>query len=168
MWILKENGINIFNSDIWEPRQFGKLTNTSFPISVGLNYVWSNGAFSITYTPKTDTENLTSVKNKRLYQITHDRNTSISQPVIVHGRPWQADAESQRNLANEILTTQAGVPMSPIWRDADNNNMVLTDIQQLVDIAAAFKVQTLTAYLTSWTRKEAVEAATTVEDVLLA
>jgi len=43
--------------------------------------------------------------------------------------------------------------------------MVLTNIQQLVDIAAAFKLQTLTAYQTSWVRKAAVAAATTVEEV---
>jgi hypothetical protein len=104
-------------------------------------------------------------KTAKLTQITKDRDTAIAQPVTVHGRTWQADAESQRNLSNEILTAQAGVFLTPVWRDADNSNMPITDIQQLIDIAAAMKIQTLTAYQTSWARKAAVEAAGTVEEV---
>jgi len=108
---------------------------------------------------------LAEVKHAKLDQITKDRNTALAQSVTVHGRPWQADAESQRNLSNEILTASAGVFLTPVWRDANNDNMTITDIQQLVDIAAAMKLQTLTAYQTSWARKAAVEAATTVEEV---
>jgi hypothetical protein len=108
---------------------------------------------------------LDDAKASKLTQILQDRNTALTQPVTVHGLPWQADEVSQRNLSNEILTASAGVFLSPIWRDLNNSDMTITDIQQLVDIAAAMKLQTLTAYQTSWARKAAVEAATTVEEV---
>jgi hypothetical protein len=108
---------------------------------------------------------LEDAKASKLTQILQDRNTALAQPVTVHGRPWQADAESQRNLSNEILTASSGVFLSPIWRDLNNSDMTVTNLQQLVDIAAAMKLQTLTAYQTSWARKAAVEAATTVPEV---
>ena len=119
----------------------------------------------VVYTRKSDEYLLERAKERKLKQITEDRNTAIAQPVTVHGLPWQADEVSQRNLSNEILTTSAGVFLTPVWRDANNDNMTVTSIQQLVDIAAAMKLQTLTAYQTSWARKAAVEAATTVEEV---
>jgi len=126
---------------------------------VGIGHVYTGGVFG--EAPKT----LEETKTLKLTQITRDRDAQIAQPVTVHGLPWQADEVSQRNLSNEILTASAGVFLTPVWRDANNNNMTITDIQQLVDIAAAMKLQTLTSYQTSWARKAAVEAATTVPEV---
>lgn len=108
---------------------------------------------------------LADVKAAKLMQIEQDRDAAIAATVTVHDRPWQASKIDVDNLSQELLTVQAGVPMSPIWRDADNSDMVLTDVAQLVVIAAAMKMQKLLAYQTSWTRKAAVNAATTNADV---
>lgn len=110
---------------------------------------------------------LSITKAKKYIEISQDRDSAISTPVIVHGRPWQVDKASVDNLTQEILTVQAGLPMSPVWRDANNSNMALTSLSDLVAIAAALKEQKLLAYQQSWARKTALDAATTIEEVNL-
>lgn len=108
---------------------------------------------------------LDEVKTKKKIEIERDRDEAIAQQVFVHNRYWQARPTDVDNLSQEILTVQAGVPISPVWRDANNDNMVLTNVSQLIEIAAAMKVQKLTAYQNSWIRKASVDAATTIEEV---
>lgn len=108
---------------------------------------------------------LEDAKLAKKSQIERDRDEAIAQPVFVHGRYWQARSADVDNLSQELLTVQAGVPMSPVWRDASNNNMTLTNISQLVEIASAMKAQKLLAYQNSWIRKASVDAATTIEEV---
>lgn len=108
---------------------------------------------------------LETVKTQKLTQIEQDKLQQMASNVTVHGRPWQTDFTSVSNLTQEIMTVQAGVLLSPFWRDANNESMLLTSVQQLIDIASAIKTQKLQAYSVSWDRKAAVEAATTVEQV---
>jgi hypothetical protein len=144
----------------------------TFPVSP--DYAWIDCpdavlAYSWTYDGTTFSPpappSLDSLKTAKNAQIERDRDTAIATTVTVHGRPWQARPIDQDNLSQELLTVQAGVPMSPIWRDADNNDMVLTDVAQLVAIAGAMKVQKLLAYQTAWARKAALAAATTVDEI---
>jgi hypothetical protein len=108
---------------------------------------------------------LVVLKSAKLAQIEQDRNTACYANVNVHGRPWQADPRSQSLIATAILLANIGVPLPASWRDANNNNMNLTNVSQLVQIAGAIAGQTEAAYALSWVRKAALEAATTDEEV---
>ena len=68
-------------------------------------------------------------------------------------------------LAAAITLAQAGGPLPAVWRDAENNNMPVTSLADLLAIAGAIAQQTQAAYARSWQRKAAVDAATTIEEV---
>lgn len=85
--------------------------------------------------------------------------------VTAHGRPWQADKTSQALLGQAIALAQAGLPLPAVWRDANNNNMPITSLADLLAIAGAIAAQVQAAYVRSWQLKAQVEAATTVEEL---
>jgi hypothetical protein len=134
-----------------------QLVEAGPDVQMGASY--ADGAFTNPEPPLLD------VKAERYRQIGRERDAACFADVTVHGRPWQADARSQQMLASAILLTQAGVYTPTVWRDADNNDMTITSLVQLVAIAGAMAAQTQAAYTTSWVRKAALEAATTVQDV---
>lgn len=105
------------------------------------------------------------LKAAKLTQIERDRDAACYANVTVFGHPWQADPRSQSLMATAILLVNIGVPLPAAWRDADNNNMPLTHVSQLVQIAGAIAAQTEAAYAASWARKAALEAATTAAEV---
>jgi hypothetical protein len=98
-------------------------------------------------------------------QIEAERDTAVVQDVQALGRTWQADKRSQELLASAITIASAGGPLPTVWRDADNNNMPITDLSQLLAIAGAIAAQTQAAYVRSWVRKAAVDAATTEAEI---
>lgn len=98
-------------------------------------------------------------------QITKDRDTACFADVTVLGHPWQADSRSQQMLASAILLAQAGVYTPTVWRDANNVDVPITSVGQLVAIAGAMAAQTQAAYAHSWARKAALADAVTVEQV---
>lgn len=110
-------------------------------------------------------DSITDLKSAKLAQITQDRDTACFADVTVLDHSWQADIRSQQMLASAILLAQAGVYIPTVWRDANNVDVPITNVAQLVAIAGAMAAQTQAAYSDSWARKQALEAATTVEDV---
>lgn len=108
---------------------------------------------------------LAEAKAAKKRQIEAERDAKTVQDVFVHGRRWQADKRSQELLASAITIASVGGPLPSVWRDADNNDMPITDISQLLAIAGAIAAQTQAAYAESWARKAAVDAATTEEEV---
>lgn len=108
---------------------------------------------------------LAEAKDAKKIQIEAERDAKVVQDVFVHGRRWQADKRSQELLASVITIASAGCPLPSVWRDADNNDMPITDISQLLAIAGAIAAQTQAAYAESWARKAAVDAATTIDEV---
>jgi hypothetical protein len=108
---------------------------------------------------------LAEAKAARKRQIEAERDAACWQPVTALGRTWDADKRSQELLASAITLAQAGGPLPAVWRDHDNNDMPVTDIADLLAIAGAIIQQVQTAYATSWARKAAVDAATTIEEV---
>ena len=108
---------------------------------------------------------LTEAKAAKKRQIEAERDVAFEQPVTALGRTWDADKRSQELLASAITLAQAGAPLPTVWRDADNNDMPVTSINDLLAIAGAIAQQVQTAYATSWARKAAVDAATTIEGV---
>lgn len=108
---------------------------------------------------------LDEVKVAKKRQIEADRDAQCTANVTANGHTWQADKLSQELLGQAITLAQAGLPLPPVWRDADNNDVPITSIADLLAISGAIAQQVQTAYATSWARKAAVDAATTIEEV---
>lgn len=104
---------------------------------------------------------LSEVKAAKLDQLTISRDAATIANVIAHGRQWQADERSQKLLSAAITLAMAGAPLPPVWRDANNSNMPITTLAELVAIAGAMARQTQAAYSKSWTLKDQVDAAQT-------
>ncbi|WP_338360326.1 DUF4376 domain-containing protein, partial [Enterococcus faecalis] len=68
-------------------------------------------------------------------------------------------------LNGAIALAQAGGPLPAVWQDAENNDMPVTSLADLLAIAGAIAQQVQQAYATSWARKAAVDAAKTAEEV---
>lgn len=108
---------------------------------------------------------LAELKIAKKRQIEADRDAEAMASVSALGHLWQADMRSQDLLAKAITLAQAGLPLPPIWRDADNNDVPIASLADLLAIAGAIGQQTQQAYARSWARKAAVDAATTPEEV---
>lgn len=108
---------------------------------------------------------LAEAKAAKKRQIEAERDAACEQPVKALGRTWDADKRSQELLNGAIVLAQAGGPLPAVWRDYDNNDMPIADISDLLAIAGAIAQQVQQAYATSWARKAAVDAATTIDEV---
>ena len=108
---------------------------------------------------------LAEAKIAKKRQIEAERDAACEQPVTALGRTWDADKRSQELLNGAIALAQAGGPLPAVWRDRDNNDMPIANISDLLTIAGAIAQQVQQAYATSWARKAAVDAATTIEEV---
>ena len=93
------------------------------------------------------------------------RDAACYENVTALNREWQADARSQDLLNKAISLAGMGLPLPEVWRDADNNDMAVSSINELLVIAGAMALQTQTAYGISWTLKAQVDAATTTEEI---
>lgn len=108
---------------------------------------------------------LAEAKAAKKRQIEAERDVACEQPVTALGRTWDADKRSQELLASAITLAQAGAPLPTVWRDYGNDNMSVTGIADLLAISGVIAQQVQAAYATSWARKAAVDAATTIEEV---
>lgn len=111
--------------------------------------------------PKT----LEQVKTEKIQEIEDKRNFQCVQNVTALNRTWQADGKSQSLLGHVITLAQAGLPLPLVWRDADNNNMSISALSDLLAIAGAIAVQTQNAYSNSWALKQEVTNATTIQEM---
>ena len=140
-----------------------------FAVSPG--YVWVEcPAEAVAYDWRHDGQQcvgppLAVLRARRHAQIERDRDRQCREPVTALGRTWQADPRSQELLAHAITLAQAGHPLPPIWRDADNGAMPVTSITDLLAIAGAIAANTRAAYEQSWARKGALAAATSPEQI---
>lgn len=123
-------------------------------------WTWDGNTFAPPPGPSLD-----SVRALKLAQITKDRDAACFADATALGHLWQADSRSQQMLASAILLAQAGVYTPTVWRDANNVDVPIANVAQLVAIAGAMAAQTQAAYAQSWARKQALEAATTVEQI---
>jgi hypothetical protein len=98
-------------------------------------------------------------------RVTMMRDGEASANVTAHSRPWQSDKTSRELVGQALALAQAGAPLPPVWRDADNNDMAISTVADLVAIATAMAVQVQVAYATSWARKAAIDAATNLADM---
>lgn len=107
-------------------------------------------------------------KRVKLAEIESARDAACCVNVTALGRTWQADKRSQELLGQAIALAGAGLPLPSVWRDADNGDMTVTALADLLAIAGAMATQTQAAYAASWARKAVVAAATTLDEVVAA
>lgn len=115
----------------------------------------------LTIEPTIPSKTLGEIKAEKLAQLKPARDAATVANVTAHGRQWQADERSQKLLSAAITLAMAGAPLPPVWRDANNSNMPITTLAELVAIAGAMARQTQAAYSKSWTLKDQVDAAQT-------
>ena len=108
---------------------------------------------------------LAEAKAAKKRQIGAERDAACEQPVTALGRTWDADKRSQELLNGVIALAQSGGPIPAVWRDRDNDDMPIAGLSDLLAIAGAIAQQVQQAYTTSWARKAAVDAATTIYEV---
>lgn len=108
---------------------------------------------------------LAEAKAAKIVEIEAARDAACNANAAALGYTWQADARSQTLLNAAINLAQAGLPLPAAWRSADNTNMPVTALADLLAIAGVIAVQTQAAYAQSWARKAEVEAATTLAEV---
>lgn len=118
-------------------------------------WTWDADAGQCAAPPPPSAEERYAVEAAR---IERERDAACVADVHALGRRWQADHRSQSLLASAITLAQAGLQLPPVWRDADNQDMPVTDIGQLLAIAAAIAQQTQAAYAASWKAKEAMKS----------
>lgn len=110
---------------------------------------------------------LNQVKNEKITSIIAARDAACLLDVSALGTQWQADERSQKLLGDAITLATAGLPLPTVWRDANNVNLPITSIGQLLDIAGSMAIQTQAAYARSWLLKTQIEAATNAAFVAL-
>jgi hypothetical protein len=88
--------------------------------------------------------------------------------VLAHGDyTWDCDAMSRDNLTATVTAVNASIPLPQgfTWRTHDNQDVPM-DGPALVALAAAMLAQVQLAYVASWQRKAAVDAAATVAEIV--
>lgn len=131
------------------------------PLEPGKRIVWADG-WVLEDIP---VPHLDAVKAAKRYQINVERDQQMTAHVRAMGYTWQADMRSRDLLNAAINLAQAGMPLPQVWRTADNVDVPITALSQLLEIAGAMAQQTQAAYSRSWQRKAALEAAATPEEV---
>ena len=90
---------------------------------------------------------------EQIARIERERDAACMANVISHGRTWQADQRSQALIGQAITLASAGLPLPSVWRDADNRDMPITSLGDLLAIAGAIAAQVQSAYAASWAAK---------------
>ncbi len=104
-------------------------------------------------------------KAEKREQITVERDAACVAPVEALGHTWQADEGSKALLDRAITLAAAGLPLPTVWRDADNVDLTITGIAQLLAIGEAMAVATQAAYAEAFARKDALVQASTLEEI---
>lgn len=136
----------------------------------GEAYALVNGEFTLTPAAEASQQQtaaaaLQAAKAVATVTITTNRDLRCYANVTAYDRPWQADKLSRDLLSATLTIAQAGLPLPPEWRDADNLGMAITSVGDLLGIAGAMAAQTQAAYTWSWAKRAAVEAATTMAEL---
>jgi hypothetical protein len=92
-------------------------------------------------------------------EINARRDVELVKNITVNNHDWQADKDSQNLIMDAVQAHALGLGLPSMWRTADNINVTITDVQQLVDIVSAIKTRTESVYYHSWVKKAAIDAA---------
>ena len=110
---------------------------------------------------------LAEVKVRKKDSLTTQRNMVIVAGVEFEGNTFAADPTSIINLTSSLTAVQAGLQLPPDygWRNVANVKIPMNSIQ-LRNLGDLMLQLVNSAYNNSWVKKDAVDAATTVEDVI--
>lgn len=97
--------------------------------------------------------------------ITRARDVACATNVTALGHTWQADTRSYTLLVQAITLAHAGLPLPPVWRTADNVDVPIVSLADLLAIAGAVATQVQAAYSKSWMLKGKVDVAVSANDV---
>lgn len=111
------------------------------------------------------TDPIKVAKAAKRAEITAERDAACVAPVQAIGRTWQADEASQALLNKAITLAAAGLPLPTVWRDADNVDLPITSIAQLLAIGGAMAAATQAAYTSAFARKDALKDADTLAEI---
>ena len=104
--------------------------------------------------------NVTMYANRKRKEYEIKRDEAIDNPVTVNvsgtDYTFDNDAQSRNNLNDTLTTWPVDLPPGFVWRDADNNDILVTRAD-LVNVALAMAVTKQTAYITSWQNKQLVK-----------
>jgi hypothetical protein len=134
------------------------ITNNDQPIAKDWNYHEEDNSF-------TEPVTLEYSKIIKLKQIDSDAQVTMYQDVIVNDHVFQGDQLSQDLLSKAINLTLAGLPLPLAWIDKSNIQVPITNLADLISIAAPMQINVQTAKLTANVKKVAVVAAITVSQV---
>lgn len=123
------------------------------PGEAGLEQTWQ----VVPLPTKVADEKFKARKLQEKVKIDQQRDAMRWVNVTAHNRLWQADQNSKALLLDAITLALAGLPLPKEWRDADNSNMAITSLDDLLTIAKAMADQTHDAYTWSWEKKAAIE-----------
>lgn len=109
-----------------------------------------------------DVEAFEAIKTAKLAELKAAYEAANYADIDHASKTWQADRDSQQLLA--AVLSVGGAPPGMYWRDITetNNTMTYSDLQAL---AAAIRDRGLLLDTNLYTKKAAVEAATTIEEV---
>lgn len=121
---------------------------------------------------------LVALRAYKLKAITKQFEESRVAPVEYDGALLDADLVAQKNVSDKLVEISsreaAGTPMPDqllVWRDADNLMHTFEDQASykawLQGLVVAMATRGTMAYVTSWTRKAQLEAATTYEELIV-
>lgn len=107
------------------------------------------------------------LRQAKMAEIMAAHNAAASANVTAHGRQWRA-GPMQRDLITQAITlANAGLPLPPVWIDADRTPMPISTLQDLLDIAVLMSSQVNSAYAHLLPLEAAANAAQTPEDLAL-
>lgn len=119
----------------------------------------------------TEAEQLASAKTAKSKEINAARLAAIESGVHWGGYVWDSDETSRGNLTGAVSGYQAGLLSSAsetgcviTWRTSDNQDIPLTG-EDLLALSGAMLAHVNEQYLASWTLKNQVDTAETVEAV---
>ena len=146
------NGTDIFE---YPPALLAARRNTpSYPVAWSVTDGWI------------DLRSLAEVKAAKTEEINVERERRGILPITFQGIEWDADELSQRNISAWMASIAAGVaiPTGFVWRATDNTNHA-ADADFVNGLGAAITLRGTVLYQTSWGKKAAVNALTTVDAV---
>ena len=120
-------------------------------------------------------ETITKAKSNVKTQITSKVEELKYIPIVYDGKNLDADVTAQTNISGKIAQIQNEIALSVpstdlVWKDADNVVHTWINVNAYLEwlqgLQIAIANRTTALYQTAWTGKSAVDALTTVQEVI--
>lgn len=108
---------------------------------------------------------LETEKEKKKLELESKFQEYLYAPIEVNGHLWEATKQAQDLISNVLLLANFGIPLPPVWRDCNGNDVEINSIEQLKSIASAIKNRTENLYYQLWQKKTLVDNATSYSEL---